>query len=457
MPSDETGTRLEKSRLARPGLAEKVKVKMALHKCILYLDENFAKLRNNEETVGVQKAIEEAVSALITNVGEQDARFLGKIEPSGSFYEGTKILQPDEFDFVVTLSRLSEFCDIVYQGRRRPHHILVRCCPCEEDDMWHSCVDFCQEMSNVEMVDPITGTYSILDGPFLYLDGSTLKQRFYCLLREAFKSVKWPENLKFVSSTGFAFDKMGLSGATQFAASEKIDFLWRGNLKVSVDLALAIEFKGWPSLPGPFDDLLVEGHPAYSLKMDMKSSGFHATPKVDVIWRISWSRAEKAILNYIFNRNEQAAISCRVAKMIKETHFVEVIEQSSSNFPMSICKSYTLKHLLMYLWLSNSSSSECLAKGCGEMLLDLLKLLVDGLKTGHCKQIFGNFSTVKTGPLLPFFASAVEKCIRTLSEMQNVEISQVPRRCEDFFKDKIHVALPRPPRKLSSYKITKIH
>ena len=323
--------------------------------------------------------------------------------------------------------------------------------------MWHSWVDFCQEMSNVEIVDPITGTYSILDGPFLYLDGSRLKQRFYCLLREAFKSVKWPENLKFVSSTGFAFDKMGLSGATQAAASEKLDFLWRGNLKVSVDLALAIEFKGWPSLPGVFDDLLVEGHPAYSLKMDMKNSGFHATPKLAVIWRISWSRAERAILNYIFNRNEQAAISCRVAKMIKETHFVEVIEQSSSNFPISICKSYTLKHFLMYLWLSNSSSSECLAKGCGEMLLDLLKLLVDGLKKGHCQQVFANFSTVKTGSLLSFFASAVEKCIRTLSEMQNVEISQVPRRCEDFFKDKIHVALPRPPGKLSSYKITKIH
>ena len=429
---------------------------MALDKCILYLDENFAKLPDNEETVGVQKAIEEAVSALIRSVGEQDARFLGKIEPSGSFYEGTKILQPDEFDFVVTLSRLAEFCDIAYREGGKPH-VLVRLCPCEKDNMWHSWVDFCQEMSNVEIVDPIAGTYSIIDGPFLYLDGSTLKQRFYCLLREAFKSVTWPENLKFVSSTGFAFDKIGLSGATQAAVSEKLDFLWRGNLKVSVDLALAIEFNGWPSLPGLFDELLVEGHPAYSLKMDMKNSGFHAVPKLGVIWRISWSRAETAILNYIFNRNEQAAISYRVAKMIKETHFVEVIEQSSSNFPVRICESYTIKHLLMYLWLSNSSSSECLAKGCGEMLLDLLKLLVDGLKTGHCKQVFANFSTVKTGPLLPFLASAVEKCIRTLSEMQNVEISQVPRRCEDFFKDKIHVALPRPPRKLSSYKITKIH
>lgn len=110
---------------------------MALDKCILCLDENFAKLPDNEETIGVQKAIEEAVSALIRSVGEQDARFLCKIEPAGSFYEGTKIMQPDEFDFVVTLSRLAEFSDIAYRRGGKPH-VLVRFCPRGKDDLWHS-------------------------------------------------------------------------------------------------------------------------------------------------------------------------------------------------------------------------------------------------------------------------------------------------------------------------------
>lgn len=64
------------------------------------------------------------------------------------------------------------------------------------------------------------------------------------MLREAFKSVSWPSHLKFLSSTGFAFDAIGLPGTTQAAASEKLDFRWKDTPKVSVDLALAVECKG---------------------------------------------------------------------------------------------------------------------------------------------------------------------------------------------------------------------
>ena len=61
--------------------------KMALDQCISYLDENFAKVPDNTDTRDVQKAIEEAVSALLVNVAANDARFECKLEPSGSFYE----------------------------------------------------------------------------------------------------------------------------------------------------------------------------------------------------------------------------------------------------------------------------------------------------------------------------------------------------------------------------------
>ena len=425
---------------------------MSLDKSILYLDENFAKLSNNEENQDVQRAIEGAVSALLGSAAEQDARFEGKLEPSGSFYEGTKIMFPDEFDFMVNLSRLAGSCDIVYRDKGIPH-VLVRVSSSGEGEVFQSWSEFCEEISDI--TDPISGTGSN-DGPIVCLDGSKLKQRFYSLLREAFKSVTWPENLKLVSSTGLTFDKLNLSGATQSAASEKLDFRWKDNLKVSVDLALAIECKGWPLLRGLFDRCIDEGHSAFLLKDKMQSSGFHVVPKLGVIWRISWSRAETVILKHIFTLNQQAAVSYCVAKLIKETHFVEVLDNSSASIPIGICESYSLKHFLICLWISTSSSSVFFTKTCGEILLELLKLLLDGLKTGNCLQVFANFSTVKIGPLLPCFASALEKCIKSLLDMQDMDICQVLRTCEHFFKKKIPVVLPSPPRKLSSYKITKI-
>lgn len=73
---------------------------MTLNECILYLDEKFAKLPDDKEIKDIQKAVEEAVSSLLKSVAASDVRFASKLTPSGSFYEGTKIRQPDEFDFM---------------------------------------------------------------------------------------------------------------------------------------------------------------------------------------------------------------------------------------------------------------------------------------------------------------------------------------------------------------------
>ena len=90
----------------------------------MYLDENFAKLPFDKEIQDIQKAIEEAVSSLLTSVAALDERLESKLLPSGSFYEGTKIRQADEFDFMVCLSRLLEISNIVYLGKRKRHILM---------------------------------------------------------------------------------------------------------------------------------------------------------------------------------------------------------------------------------------------------------------------------------------------------------------------------------------------
>lgn len=163
---------------------------------------------------------------------------------------------------------------------------------------------------------------------------------------------------------------------------------------MSVDLSLAIECKVWPSLTGVFESLVDEGDPAFSVKTEIMSSGFHAVSKLGTIWRVSWSRAEAALLKFIFSQNEQAAVSYRVAKLINETHFVEA--DTDMQVPISICESFSLKHLLMFLVISNSSY---FTRSCNEILVNLLQRLLEGLNTGNCPLVFVvDSSSLKTGP-----------------------------------------------------------
>lgn len=424
---------------------------MSLNECIGYLDKNYAKLPDNREIQDIQKAIEETVSLLLLNVASNDPRFESKLEPSGSFYEGTKIKQADEFDFMVCLSKLAGKCDVVYKDRKQ-RYIYLRIPTLDEDEIRNSWSELCEEVHNV--VDPFD-TAPTADGhTFLCLDSSMLKQRFFSLLREAFKSITWPSNIKLLSSTGLTFDRLKLRGAMQTAASEKVDLLWKDHLKVSVDLCVAVECKGWPLLSGMFDSLIDEGHPALLIKNKIKSSGFHAVTKVGTIWRISWSRAEITMLKYIFSENEKAAVVYRVAKLINETHFVEACEHTSISASISICDTFSLKHLLMCYFMSNFL---CCEKDCGEMLLDLLYLLLDGLTTGNCPLLFLNdASSLKSGPLLQSKAVALKQCINNLLSMQVADISQVSKISNNFFGGRIPVVVPSPPRKIRSYKITKI-
>ena len=416
-----------------------------LDECVRYLDDNHAKLSYTQDILDVQAAIEQAVEALLAKVASSDERFESKLEKAGSFYDGTKIMKCDEFDFMVNLVRISKFCDLVYEdvGNRL---VLVRVAPStDESNLLHPWSEFLEKMPDV--TDAITRASS-KDAPFSCLNGSKLKHKFYSLLREAFKSMTWPTDLKFVWSTGLFYDKVGLSGMAQAAASEQLDFLWKGRLKVSVDLALAIECKGWPLLTGMFESEIGDRHPSFSIKNEIKASGFHVVPKLGPCWYISWSRAEMVLLKHIFQQNDEAAVSYRVAKLIKGTHFVREGYVSET---IKICDSLTLKHLLMVLWVS--SANDFSTKGCAEILLGVFKLLLDGLKSEYCTNFFSNFSTVKPHEFLQTLAQVLEKCINQLHEIQYAEKSQVSRRCEEFLNDKIHVPFPSPPRKHRSYKV----
>ena len=64
-----------------------------------------AKLENTSG--GIAALVEKFMVALRKQICETDSRFLGNIKPCGSYYEGVKIKQANEFDYIYALEPLS--------------------------------------------------------------------------------------------------------------------------------------------------------------------------------------------------------------------------------------------------------------------------------------------------------------------------------------------------------------
>ena len=90
-------------------------------------------LERDGETKQIQVGVETFVEDLLNCVGKLDSRFICKTIPSGSFYEGTKVGGPNEFDFMAEIEALSfpgactPIWDSACPGRAfvRPHPFLA--------------------------------------------------------------------------------------------------------------------------------------------------------------------------------------------------------------------------------------------------------------------------------------------------------------------------------------------
>ena len=69
--------------------------------------------QRSKERTAVETSVRFLVTQLCLKITEYDARFQMSVHPVGSTAEGTKTGDPDEFDFILSLNKLSELCDII--------------------------------------------------------------------------------------------------------------------------------------------------------------------------------------------------------------------------------------------------------------------------------------------------------------------------------------------------------
>ena len=69
-------------------------------------------IKYQEETKMVKSTVKKLVQKICKRISELDDRFTNTLVQSGSTCEGTKVGQPDEFDFICLLDNLDDLCDI---------------------------------------------------------------------------------------------------------------------------------------------------------------------------------------------------------------------------------------------------------------------------------------------------------------------------------------------------------
>ena len=79
------------------------------------LDERKGKLPCCQEVTDIQTSVEKFVKALLLGVEKKLPFYKTTLVNSGSFYEGTKVGKPDEFDYFVQLDNFSRPKDILYE------------------------------------------------------------------------------------------------------------------------------------------------------------------------------------------------------------------------------------------------------------------------------------------------------------------------------------------------------
>jgi len=247
--------------------------------------EREARFKDENEAEIIRQKLEKLVNNILAQVEKQDRRFHSTLIQSGSVYEGVKVHQPNEFDFMVRINALTNK-PLFYPCEKGDGYVKLAL----EEDKW-------KEFKDEE------GFFS----------PNQLARHFKKLVNKSLRDTEVPEGLNIVRTNqdlvdgpwGPVFldllgnssepdDPSGVMYSETHGPATTLYISWEGgssykNLEVNVDLTPTLEYPisklpvQPPNLPQSVDECL-------------QRSGFHVVPAGFDVWRISFSVAEKEIL-----------------------------------------------------------------------------------------------------------------------------------------------------------------
>ena len=236
-----------------------------------------------KEVKDIRENVETFISKWKQKIAETDARFTGTLLQSGSVYEGTKVGEPDEFDYMLCLERLAPVCSVTFDEVTEYDKVIVH--------------------KNVE------GFESSYEG---FFDGQQLESGkvmglFVDVAKKALTRLDYslvPNEMYVEGLTEHTLieDTWALHGTVTCNLKIKWCGLYYKQLVITVDLVPAIPIPEWPHMARQESDLLTD---------DIRLRGCHLVPKSGY-WRLSFSLAEKLIMQRLPWEQKSAFVEAKV-------------------------------------------------------------------------------------------------------------------------------------------------
>ena len=236
-----------------------------------------------KEVEDIRENVEKFISKWKQKIAETDARFTGTLLQSGSVYEGTKVGQPDEFDYMLCLESLEPVCWVTF--------------------------DKVTEYDKVIVYKNVQGFESSYEGFFdgQQLDSGNVMRLFVDAAKKALTRLDYslvPNEMYIEGLTEHTLveDTWALHGTVTCNLKIKWCGLYYKQLVITVDLVPAIPIPEWPHVARQESDLLTD---------DIRLRGCHLVPKSGY-WRLSFSLAEKLIMQRLPWEQKSAFVEAKV-------------------------------------------------------------------------------------------------------------------------------------------------
>ena len=408
---------------------------------LLDLDEKRGKLPCCQEISLIQRRVRKVINAILLEVWRENPFFKTTLINSGSFYEGTKVGKPDEFDFFIQLDALSSPEDVSFEEL-----------PCSTVCVVPS--KAACENARFAFTDQEYGSHFFDFRDFEWK--RTIKTPFYNIFNSKAKNfeaygmkVVLPyEN--YASETPPALSKHGPAYTLLLEWNGGESDLYKG-MKISVDLTLAVRINSkstlrglefdspsgrvlksvLDSLPyflavGSYRDLLSEEHPDCFKKEEEQYPGLRP---INFVLSCSQSSFEQLLFAQEFGSDSGQSKCLRLLKVLRDMMFPDAehcaetgktdkIEDSKlaywicvaddfSNEADKLISSYVLKTLVLYEWQKNTDAELWTGSNLTQRLISILQDLVRRLKGKKLTSFFySDYSLFKKDSLDVDFSNA---------------------------------------------------